>query len=70
MKLAIKVIAVLALFLFVQAAQAQWTPVKRITWTSGSSYYPAIAIDSTDIIHVVWQDNTPGNYEVYYLKGN
>jgi phage terminase large subunit-like protein len=40
---------------------------KRLTWNPGNSYYPAIAIDSTDNIHVAWFDSTPpGNYEIYY----
>jgi hypothetical protein len=46
-----------------------WSAVKRLTWTSGQSYYPAIAIDSGSTIHVVWSDNTPGNEEIYYMKG-
>jgi phage terminase large subunit-like protein len=59
-------IAALGLLLFVQAARAGWSPTKRLTWTSGSSYYPAIAIDSNNHIHVVWYDDTPGNAEIYY----
>jgi len=45
-----------------------WSAVQRLTWTAGWSFYPAIAIDSDNAIHVVWQDNTPGNYEVYYKR--
>jgi len=45
---------------------ATWNPVKRLTWTSSNSYVPAIAIDSADIMYVVWYDETPGNYEIYY----
>jgi hypothetical protein len=41
---------------------------QRLTWTSGCSKYPAIAVDSNNIVHVVWEDNTPGNYEIYYMK--
>ena len=29
-------------------------------WNDGSSYYPAIAIDSSNAIHVVWYDYTDG----------
>ena len=43
-----------------------WNPVKRLTWTSSNSYVPAIAIDSANIIFVVWYDDAPGNYEIYY----
>jgi len=60
--------AVFGLSLFAQVAQADWTPAKRLTWNSGFSEYPAIAVDSYGNIHVVWFDNTPGNYEIYYKK--
>jgi len=60
----------IGLFLFAQVAQADWTPAKRITWTSNLSIKPAIAIDSYNDIHVVWMDKTPGNMEIYYMKGN
>ncbi len=56
------------LFLFAQAAQADWTPAKRLTWNSGGSYSPAIAVDSSNNLHLVWYDDTPGNLEVYYKK--
>ncbi|MBP1768787.1 MAG: protein containing BNR/Asp-box repeat [Candidatus Aminicenantes bacterium] len=46
-----------------------WTSSKRLTWTSGWSGYPAMATDSTDTVHVVWEDDTSGNYEIYYKKG-
>jgi len=35
---------------------ATWTTSKRMTWTSGYSFNPAMAIDSSDIIHLVWSD--------------
>jgi hypothetical protein len=41
---------------------------KRLTWNPDHSSYPAIAIDSSDNIHVVWQDASPGNEEIYYRK--
>ncbi len=56
------------LFLFAQIAQADWTPVKRITWNSGDSLHPAIAIDSSGYLHAVWDDATPGNPEILYRK--
>jgi hypothetical protein len=42
---------------------------KRLTWNSGLSEHPDMAIDNNSSIHVVWRDNTPGNYEIYYKKG-
>ena len=62
------IIAVLGLFLFAQAAQADWSANKRLTWTSGASERPAIAIGSSGVIHVVWHDGSVGNYEIYYRK--
>jgi hypothetical protein len=45
-----------------------WGSVKRLTWTSGASWSPDVAIDSEDAIHLVWYDNTPGDWAVYYKK--
>jgi len=45
-----------------------WSPNKRLTWTSGGSYTPAIAVDKFGVVHVVWCDDTPGNAEIYYGK--
>jgi len=53
---------------FTQVAQAQWTPAKRLTWNSGDSQYPVIAVDPSGDLHVVWQDSTPGNNEIYYKR--
>lgn len=52
----------------VQIARADWTPAKRLTWTPGASHSAAIALDSTGQLHLVWGDETPGNYEVYYKR--
>ncbi len=67
----LKTILFLALglsFFFAPIARADWTPAKRLTWTSGWSFSPAIAADSSGHLHVVWSDGTPGNHEVYYVK--
>jgi hypothetical protein len=47
---------------------ATWTVGKRLTWNSGGSEVPAIALDASGYLHVVWQDDTAGNYETYYRK--
>jgi BNR repeat-containing family member len=60
------IIGVLGLFIFIQPAQADWTTAKRLTWTSGDSAYPAMAVDSANAVHVVWEDDTNDNYEIYY----
>jgi BNR repeat-like domain len=58
----------LGLFCLTPDARADWTPAKRLTWTSGNSSSPAIAIDSSSAVHVVWSDDTPGNLELYHKK--
>lgn len=45
-----------------------WGATIRLTWNSGNSLYPDMAVDSSDVIHIVWADYTPGNYEIYYKK--
>jgi hypothetical protein len=45
-----------------------WQATKRLTWNSGSSTNPALGLDSNGHIHVVWEDSTPGNSELYYKK--
>ena len=56
------------LSLFAIDALADWSPTKRLTWTSGSSFDPVIATDSGTHIHVVWSDYTSGNFEIYYKR--
>jgi BNR repeat-like domain len=47
---------------------ATWGTSRRLTWTSGSSWSPAIAMDSSGTVHIAWGDATPGNFEMYYKK--
>jgi len=44
-----------------------WQTTKRLTNNAGESRYPKIALDSSNI-YAVWQDSTPGNYEIYFRK--
>jgi hypothetical protein len=46
-----------------------WTTKRRLSYTAGGSYYPAIAVDASNI-YVVWQDYTPGDYELYFKKSD
>jgi len=46
---------------------ATWTTSKRITNNAGTSEASAIAVDGSNI-YVVWHDNTPGNFEIYFMK--
>jgi hypothetical protein len=45
-----------------------WSTLTRLTWNSGESQAPVICADSGSGIHVVWYDNTPGNYEIFYKR--
>jgi BNR repeat-like domain len=47
-----------------------WGANKRLTWTSGQSLMPAVAVDSSGYLHVAWQDNTNAGYEVYYKRSS
>ncbi len=59
---------VLGLFFLAQIAQADWSAAQRLTWSSGASEGPAVAVDSSDNLHAVWFDYTPGNWEIYYKR--
>jgi phage terminase large subunit-like protein len=58
----------IGVFSLSHSAQAAWTTAKRLTWTDGESYHPKIALDSSDHVHVIWYDHTPGHDEIYYKK--
>jgi hypothetical protein len=59
---------VVGLLLFSSAAYSiTWTANKRLTSSPGTSGDPAIAIDGSNI-YVVWEDNTPGNKEIYFKR--
>ena len=68
MKRILTILLALGLALAAQHAQADWTSTKRLTWTSGDSYSPATAVDSSNAVHVVWADYSPGNSEIYHKR--
>lgn len=45
---------------------ATWSGLKRLTWNDEDSIGPSIATYSDNVIHLVWYDTTPGNYEIFY----
>lgn len=48
-----------------------WGPITRLTWTAGNTTYPSMAIDSNDVIHVLFQDQTFGYpYNEIYHKAS
>ena len=66
-KLAAFNILVVLIIIFPATAQT-WSPIKRLTWNSGTSVAPSLDIVSTTGIHVVWSDDTAGNSEIYYKQ--
>ena len=47
---------------------ATWSANTRLVWNGGISEFPSIAVSPNNSIHVVWQDQTPGNYEIFYKR--
>jgi len=45
---------------------ATWSAARRLTWTTGGSFVPTIAVDSGDQVHIAWHDDTSGDNEIYY----
>ena len=69
MKKKVALLGIMGVLLLFQTVSAQtWTSVKRLTWSTGNSRYPAIAVGTGDEIHVVYEDNTPGNYELFLKR--
>jgi hypothetical protein len=69
MKKYIFLFSILGFFLLIQPISAQtWTTTKKLTYNSGKSSTPAIAVDTNGHLHVVWHDDTPGINEIYYKK--
>lgn len=46
---------------------ATWTAAKRIAKNAGESFWPIVSVNGADI-HMVWYDNTPGNFEIFYKR--
>jgi len=44
-----------------------WQAAKRLTYNSGESFVPRIAVSGASV-YLVWEDKTPGNYEIYFKK--
>ena len=60
---------VVGFFMMIQPIWAQtWIATERLTWSPGNSYYPSVAVDSNNHIHVVWEDYSSGFAEVYYKR--
>jgi len=45
-----------------------WETAQQITESAGDAMYPSITLDKHGYIHVVWQDNRSGHWDIYYIK--
>jgi hypothetical protein len=66
-----QIVITLVIFLLLFSAMVYgdtYTANKRLTNTFGDSEYPSIAVNDSNI-YVVWEDYTPGNFEIYFKKG-
>ena len=54
---------------FIKSADggATWQPAKRLTNNTGDSCNPALAISGSNLF-LVWENETPGNNEIYFRK--
>lgn len=43
-----------------------WSPPANISNNLGGSFRPAVAVGPDRSVHVVWHDDTPGDYEIFY----
>jgi hypothetical protein len=48
------------------AGGTDWTEPANISRSAGNARFVALAADATGNVHAVWNDDTPGNDEVYY----
>lgn len=46
-----------------------WQSAQRLTFTSGSSSAPAMAVKNANV-YLAWHDDTPGNEEVYFRRSD
>lgn len=59
-------LGVFLMFLCFRSIAQTWSGKIRLTWSGTFNNDPDIAVDSGDNIHVVWQDEAYGAYEVLY----
>jgi serine protease len=53
---------------FTTGTIGEWSEDIRLTTDSARSGCPAIAVDSYNNVHIAWNDDRDGNYEIYYTK--
>jgi len=62
------ILSVLAVIILFSVNSFSWTTSKRLTWNSGTSWSPKIAIDTAGTLHIVWYDYTYWDAEIFYKK--
>lgn len=54
------------IYLAERAAGGDWSAPANVSQTAGDSAGPSLAEDAAGALHLVWYDNTPGNWEILY----
>ena len=47
---------------------ATWTAAQRLTVNPGMSVFVSMACETSSALHLAWEDITPGNSELFYIK--
>jgi uncharacterized repeat protein (TIGR01451 family) len=58
----------LDIFYAKRSSDGTWSGLRNISANSGWSANPQLAVDRSGAVHVVWQDSTPGNTDIFYAK--
>jgi hypothetical protein len=53
---------------FATGSPEGWSEDICVTTDSAWSYYPVIAVDTNNNVHITWWDYRDGNWEIYYTK--
>jgi hypothetical protein len=47
---------------------SQWSKDKRVTNSTEASLFPNLCVDSKGTAHIVWQEDGPGGYRIFYTS--
>ena len=48
---------------------SSFAPIRSLSNNTGNSEFPQIAVQGSNV-YVVWQDNTPGNYDIFFTHSS
>ncbi len=51
-------------------AAGRWSARSNLSFNAPSSMYPDVAADAMGGVHVVWMDDSPGKFDIYYSRGS